>query len=255
MEVIALQSGSSGNCIYVEAADVKLLFDAGISGRQAEQRLAEHGRDIRDVDALIISHDHSDHTRCMGIYQRKYGLPIHVTADTFDVVQRNAKLGRIGDVRYFLSGSVLEFGDVRIETIPTPHDAADGVAFVVDDGTHRLGILTDLGHVFDQLEEIMASLDAVIIESNYDVNMLDRGPYPEFLKSRIRGPKGHLSNLEAADLLGRTARGQLKWACLAHLSEENNDPEIVLSTHREVVGSEIELLVAQRRRATDLLVV
>ncbi len=255
MEVIALQSGSSGNCIYVEADGMRLLFDAGISGCQAEQRLAAHGRDIRDVHALIISHDHSDHTRCMGIYQRKYGVPIHVTADTFNTAQRKANLGRMGDVRYFLSGSTLQFGELRVETIPTPHDAADGVAFVVDDGTHRLGILTDLGHVFDELEDIMATLDAVIIESNYDVSMLDSGPYPEFLKSRIRGPQGHLSNTEAADLLGRTAKRQLKWACLAHLSEENNDPEVVLHTHRQVVGSQLPLLVADRRAATDVLVV
>ena len=91
MEVIALQSGSSGNCIYVAAGGVRLLFDAGISGCQAEQRLSAHGRDIRDVDALIISHDHSDHTRCMGIYQRKYGVPIHATADTFDLALRKRK--------------------------------------------------------------------------------------------------------------------------------------------------------------------
>ena len=254
MEVIALQSGSSGNCIYVEADGVRLLFDAGISGSQAERRLAAHGRDIRDVDALIISHDHSDHTRCMGIYHRKYGVPIHITADTFDVARRKGRLGAIGDVRHFLSGSTLRFDSVRVETIPTPHDAADGVAFVVDDGTHRLGILTDLGHVFDGLDDVMASLDAVIIESNYDVKMLDRGPYPEFLKNRIRGPKGHLSNTEAAELLGRTAKRQLKWACLAHLSEENNEPQIVLDTHRQVIGDRVPLLVADRQAATDVLV-
>lgn len=255
MEVIPLQSGSSGNCIYVEADDVRLLFDAGISGCQAEQRLAAHGRDIRDVDALIISHDHRDHTRCMGIYQRKYGVPIHVTADTFETALRHGRLGAIDDVRFFLSGSTLHFGAVRVETVPTPHDAADGVAFVVDDSRHRLGILTDLGHVFDELEEVVASLDAVIIESNYDVSMLDRGPYPEFLKRRIRGPHGHLSNSEAANLLGQTAQPSLKWACLAHLSEENNDPRIVLDTHREVIGSDLPLLVADRRAATDVLVV
>jgi len=204
---------------------------------------------------LVISHDHRDHTHCMGVYQRKFGLPIHVTPDTLATTRQKMKLGRIHDIRLFRSGSTLQFGRVRIETIPTPHDAADGVAFVVDDGTHRLGILTDLGHVFRGLEEIVATLDAVMIESNYDVRMLNSSQYPEFLKSRIRGPQGHLSNVEAADLLDRTAKPQLKWACLAHLSEHNNDPEVVLSTHRSVIGNQFPLLIAGRYAATDVLVV
>ena len=168
MEVIALQSGSNGNCIYVEAGGKQLLFDAGISGAQAEKRLAQHGRDIRDVDALIISHDHSDHTRCMGVYHRKFGLPIHVTDETMSALQRTNRIGRIDEVQRFKSGSTLDFGQVRVETIKTPHDAVDGVAFVVDDGSNRLGILTDLGHVFSGLDCLLSTLDAVIIESNYD---------------------------------------------------------------------------------------
>jgi len=251
MQVISLQSGSNGNCVYVEAGAVRLLFDAGISGKQAQQRLAQHGRDIRDVDAVLISHDHADHVRCMGIYQRKFGLPLHVTAETLRAATRYP-LGKLGAVQHFRSGASIRFGDVRVETIPTPHDGADGVAFVVDDGRHRLGILTDLGHVFETLPGVIDSLDAIFLESNYDPDMLAAGPYPPFLKDRIAGPAGHLSNLEAAELLSRT-NGRLQWACLAHLSEQNNIPELALHTHRRVLGERFPLHVASRYHVGDVL--
>ncbi len=123
MEVIALQSGSNGNCAYVEAGGRRLLFDAGISGRQAQMRLAQVGRDITDVDALLISHDHVDHSRSMGIYQRKFTLPVYVTAATFRAAGRYAP-GAMDDVRHFQAGDTLRFGAVTVETIPTPHVAS-----------------------------------------------------------------------------------------------------------------------------------
>jgi phosphoribosyl 1,2-cyclic phosphodiesterase len=147
----------------------------------------------------------------------------------------------------------LRFGQVSVETVPTPHDGADGVAFVVDDGFHRLGILTDLGHVFPKLPAVIGSLDAVLLESNYDPQMLAAGPYPEFLKQRIVGPAGHLSNLEAAELLAATASPRLQWACLAHISHENNTPELAIATHRKVLGGRLPLCVATRYRATDVM--
>lgn len=187
MEVITLQSGSNGNCIYVETSGVRLLFDAGISGVQAEKRLAAHGRDIRNVDALIISHDHSDHTSGMGVFQRKFGIPIHVSKKTLQTTMQKSRIGLIENVEHFRSGSTLHFGQVQVETICTPHDASDSVAFIVDDGVSRLGILTDIGHLYQELEFVMSTLDAVILESNYDPRMLHDGPYPEQLKKRISG--------------------------------------------------------------------
>jgi phosphoribosyl 1,2-cyclic phosphodiesterase len=252
MKVIALQSGSNGNCIYVESDGVRLLFDAGISGKQAQARLAAHGRDIEDVHALLISHDHRDHSRCLGVYQRKFGLPVHITRGTLTVTSRKENLGELGDVRHFSAGSAIQFGKITVETILTPHDAVDGVAFVVDDGTRRLGILTDLGHVFDRLVPVMKTLDAVVIESNHDLEMLTNGPYPESLKRRIHGRHGHLSNVDSAELL-HAAGSRLKWACLAHLSEDNNDPELAVDTHRQKLGDRLPLFVASRYEAADVL--
>src|SRR5512140_3762329 len=126
MIAISLQSGSSGNCIYVETPDTKLLFDAGITGVQAEERLALHGRDIRAIDAVIISHDHGDHVRHAGVFQRKYGLPLYFTQKTYDTSVRRHPLGKFSDVRFFCSDGRLEFGGVTVEAISTPHDASDG---------------------------------------------------------------------------------------------------------------------------------
>lgn len=254
MIAIALQSGSSGNSIYVEADGIRLLFDAGICGVRAESRLAAHGRDIRSIDALIISHDHSDHIRFAGVYQRKYGVPIYVTPATLKAGHARHSLGHLCDTRYFHAGETLQFGRTFVQTIPTMHDGADGSAFAVSSGGKRLGILTDLGHVFGELEQVVASLDAVFLESNYDPDMLAGGPYPAFLKRRIHGPGGHLSNVEAAELLGAQGR-HLKWACLSHLSEQNNRPDIALKTHHEIANPTYALHVAGRHSATAAFVV
>ena len=229
---VSLQSGSNGNCIYVEAGGARLLFDAGIPGVRAEERLRAIGRDIRDVDALIISHDHSDHVLYAGVYQRKYGIPVHISPATLDVALSRFPLGRLSHVDLFLAGSVLVFGGATVRAVPTSHDAADGTAFVVSADGSKLGILTDLGHAFTGLQDLVSGLDAVILESNYDPEMLQRGNYPASLKRRIVGPGGHLSNPEAAELLHGCSR--LTWACLAHLSENNNRPELAVKTLHSV---------------------
>jgi phosphoribosyl 1,2-cyclic phosphodiesterase len=253
MEVISLQSGSNGNCMYVESGEVRLLFDAGISGKQIRQRLARYGKNVLDATAVVISHDHVDHSRSLGILQRLFHLPVYVTETTLTATRSRTDLGKLGEVRHFVSGATLRFGHVSVETIPTPHDGADGVAFVVDDGKCRLGILTDLGHVFGELEPVIRSLDAVLLESNYDPEMLSAGPYPVWLQDRISGPGGHLSNLEAAELLLRAASPRMQWTCLAHLSRDNNTPELALQTHRSILGERIRLCVATRYTATDVL--
>jgi phosphoribosyl 1,2-cyclic phosphodiesterase len=252
MRVISLQSGSNGNCVYVEAGEVRLLFDAGISGSQVKERLASHRRTPIGIDAVLISHDHVDHCRSMGILHRKFGLPVYVTGNTYRAAKRYP-LGEIEDLHHFSAGETLRFGDVSVETIPTPHDGVDGVVFVVDDGRHRLGILTDLGHVFADLETVIASLDAALLESNYDPEMLADGPYPRWLQARISGPNGHISNFEAADLVLRKGHKRMKWVCLGHLSKDNNTPRLALATHRKILGDGLPIHVATRYEATAVM--
>jgi phosphoribosyl 1,2-cyclic phosphodiesterase len=256
MVAISLQSGSSGNCVYIEANGVRLLIDAGITGVQAQERLAAHGRDIRTVDAVLISHDHGDHIRHAGVYQRKFGIPIYVTPATLAAASTRCNLGKLTEVHTFRTSDKIRFGNVLVQAIPTPHDGVDGSAFVVEAGQKRIGVLTDLGHVFKDLARIVASLDAVFLESNYDPDMLAAGRYPAYLKQRIRGPRGHLSNPEAAELLRRAAGDKrLQWACLAHLSEENNRPDVALRTNRDATAGEVTLYVADRYQSTELLTV
>lgn len=250
MRTFSLQSGSNGNAIFVEAGGVRLLFDAGISGKQAEGRMRVRGEEIRDVDALIISHDHSDHVRCAGIYQRKFGLPLYITPRTQASVRY--PLGPLRDVRGFVPGEPLQFGPVTVHTIRTPHDAAEGVAFVVEHGGKRLGILTDLGHPFRDLVDLLGTLDAAYLESNFDPEMLANGPYPAHLQARIRGARGHLSNEESADLV-RVAGRKLAWVALSHLSEENNAPELAMEAYRARVGRQLPLFLAPRYDLSDVM--
>ncbi len=246
MRLVALQSGSAGNCLYVEAGPVRLLIDAGISGVQAQRRLAALGVDICSVDALLITHDHSDHVASAGILHRRYGLPLHLTRATHDASAH--RLGGLRRASHFRAGDALRFGGVTVETIPTPHDAADGVAFIVDDGISRLGIFTDLGHCFDGLR-VLETCDGALVESNFDPAMLASGPYPPALQRRIAGPGGHLSNHEAAELLARHGR-RLRWACLGHISGDNNTPQLALATCRAAVGDGLPLSTTDRAAAS-----
>jgi phosphoribosyl 1,2-cyclic phosphodiesterase len=245
MRCFSVSSGSNGNCICVESDHVRLLFDAGISGKQTADRLARRGRDIRRVDAVIISHDHSDHVRCSGILARKFGLPVYMTARTHEAAERYSPLGTFGDLRFFDPSKPLVFGDLTVHCLPTPHDAAEPLAFVVTDGQSRLGVLTDLGNVFGGLTELMAGLDGAFLESNYDPDMLRNGPYPAFLKARIVGEHGHISNFEAAELVARQGE-RLQWVALPHLSEQNNTPDLAYRTHCQIAGRRRPVHVSPR---------
>ncbi len=244
MRTFSLQSGSSGNAIYVEADGVKLLFDAGISGTMAQRRMVAHGRNIFDVDAVIISHDHVDHIRCAGIYHRKFGLPVFLTQRTHKATW--CDLGKLTDAHYFQSGDTMTWGRVSVHTISTPHDAADGVVFVVECDGKRLAILTDLGHPTLEIQAVLKSVDAAYIEANYDRHMLAIGGYPRRLQDRIRGDGGHISNIECGSLLAACGRKRPKWIAVAHLSENNNEPELAVEAQHQAVGHDYPVHIAPR---------
>ncbi len=250
MVTFSLQSGSNGNTIYVEADGTAMLVDAGISGRQMARRLALHARDAATVRDVLISHEHDDHIRCAGIYQRRFGMRVWTTART-----RARCPFRLEPplLHQFDAGLRFRIGSLIVHSISTPHDAADGVAFVVEHDGVRLGILTDLGHPFNGLREVIAGLDAVYLESNYDPQMLAEGPYPPALQGRIRGPGGHLSNHEAAQLLHDAGLARLQWVAIAHLSEHNNTPQLAVDTHRHYLGRKLPIHVAGRHEPSSLL--
>lgn len=248
MITFSLQSGSNGNAIYVEAAGTRLLFDAGISARRVAERLQAHGRLARDLDALILSHDHHDHVSGAGALHRRFHVPIYATALTLDAIR--PRLGKLRDARRFVAGETIAFGSVLVHTLPTPHDAADSVAFVVEHAGRRLGIFTDLGRAFAGLQEVLGTVDAAYIESNYDPEMLATGNYPPELRRRICSGRGHLSNAQSAWLVQCCDPSRLRWIALAHLSGENNHPRIALQTHRAVHGDELPIWIAGRDRVS-----
>ena len=149
MIVISLQSGSNGKLPLRRVARSFAYWSMPVfSARQAEDRLLVRGREIRGIDALLISHDHTDHTRSMGTYQRKFSLPVYITEKTLSAVRHRTRLGKVSDIQSFIAGDSIQLAHMTVETLPTPHDGVDGVGFILDDGERRLGILTDLGHVF-----------------------------------------------------------------------------------------------------------
>jgi phosphoribosyl 1,2-cyclic phosphodiesterase len=245
MRLMSLQSGSNGNCLYVEGRESAILIDAGISGKQAELRLKQFGRDIRNTAGVLLTHDHCDHTRAAGIFQRKFGTAIWASQPTFDEAHFRHDLGQVDTHHTFRTNRTFRIGEFEIEPIRTPHDANDSCGFVLVAGGKRLGILTDLGTVFDGLGATIATLDAVVLESNYDPHMLKRAPYPAYVKQRIQGPTGHISNAECATLLRDHGR-KLQWAALGHLSGESNTPDLALHTARQTLGDDLALHVLRR---------
>ncbi len=251
MIALALQSGSNGNCYYVEHRGVGLLIDAGISGRKVEQRLQAIGRDPRRAAGLLITHNHSDHIKSAGIFQRKFRLDVCASESTLQAGRGRLHTAPDAKMTGFLPGETIDIGPLAIDTYPTPHDAPGAVAVVIEAGGKRLGIFTDLGCTYETLAEEIASCHALFIESNYDPDMLRNGPYPPHLQARIRGRGGHIANAETARLLDDAGR-HLAWACLAHLSEKNNDPALALATSRDQLGDAIDLHLAGRYEATPV---
>jgi len=252
LRAVALASGSNGNSIYVETADVRLLFDAGLTGKGLQRRAATHDLDLRRVDGIVISHGHHDHVAAAGILGRRYGLPLYGTNGTWSSGGR--KIGRVDVKHTFRPGETITIGKTEIHTIPTPHDCPDSVGFVVESRGLRLGILTDLGHLFPGLFEVFATLDGAFLESNHDPEMLEFGPYHPLLKERIAGPAGHLSNGECVELVRGAADGRLRTLVLSHLSGECNTPALALETAGDLDGRCGEIHVAPRDEASSMVI-
>jgi phosphoribosyl 1,2-cyclic phosphodiesterase len=251
LRAVALASGSNGNSVWVETPDFALLVDAGLSGKALAARAAERGVDLGRVGALLVTHEHGDHVGGAGVLHRRYGLPLLMTRGTHRAV--SGRIGKLDGVRTFRAGEVLRFGGTVVRTVATPHDGVEAVCIVVEAGGARLGILTDLGHPFPELEDLMPGLDAAFLEANYDPGMLARGPYPPELKARIAGPGGHLSNDECVRLASGGADGRLRTVVLSHLSGENNRPDLALAAAGGLRSRGVRVELAPRDAPSPML--
>jgi phosphoribosyl 1,2-cyclic phosphodiesterase len=220
MRFSVLASGSSGNSCYIESMNCKILVDAGLSCQEIIRRLRSIDVNPGTLDAIIITHEHIDHIKGVGVLSRRFNIPVVTNKPT---LQRALHL--IGDIRtpFFINtGEVINIKDITVETFTKCHDAVDPMGIAISSNGRRLGILTDLGRSSHLIEERLKNCHGLIIEFNHDISMLDEGPYPLHLKRRIKGPEGHLSNAQGADILKRLYHDDMTHIVLAHLSKVNN---------------------------------
>ncbi|MBU2499100.1 MAG: MBL fold metallo-hydrolase [Proteobacteria bacterium] len=231
MRFSVLASGSGGNACYVETARSRVLIDAGLSCRELMRRLALIDINPRDLDALILTHEHLDHIKGAGPLARRFNLPVYANRST---LRKGIKvIGNLSKPVTVHTGQTIAINGLLIETFTKCHDAADPMGVVVSYEGVKLGLITDLGRSTSVVEDRLRGCRALIIESNHDEKMLEEGPYPLDLKRRIKGAEGHLSNLQAAELLEALAHEALHVVVLAHLSAKNNLPDMALRAAKE----------------------
>jgi phosphoribosyl 1,2-cyclic phosphodiesterase len=255
LRVCVLGSGSSGNSILVCSEKTKILVDAGLSASEIASRMALVSAAPGELCGILISHEHIDHIRSAGVMARRYRIPLYLNASTHEAAQ--VKLGKLHQLEIFETNQKLEIRDLLIEPFSVPHDAADPVSFCFYTKNRKLGIATDLGRPTTLVREMLKACHALILESNHDPEMLLSGPYPWWLKQRIRGGSGHLSNESSQSLLRELIHADLKHVILAHLSEKNNHVTLAHQTAMEVLQErndlKITLSIASQHKVGEMI--
>lgn len=232
MDFCSIASGSSGNCIFVGTDHTGVLIDAGISGKKVTEGLNGIGRKPEELDAILITHEHSDHIKGVGVLARKYGIPVYSAPGTIRWMRENHALGKIDESLFheIHADEIFTIQDLEIHPFRVSHDAAEPVAYRMQCREKAVAVATDLGYYDEYTVDHLKNLDAVLVESNHDINMLQVGTYPYYLKQRILGSRGHLSNENAGRLLGEILHDGMKGVMLGHLSKENNYEALAYAT-------------------------
>ncbi len=238
MRFLTLGSGSSGNAAVVCAGNTAVLIDSGFTIKETVRRLKLADYGPQDLSAIVVTHEHGDHLSGVAPFARKYPVPVWMTHGTY----RAARDKNISQLNLFHSEQPFYIGDLRLDPFPTPHDAAESCHFVFSHKEKRLGFLTDLGCTTPYLIKKLSNLDALLLECNYDSQMLRDGPYGSSLQARIRSDYGHLDNVQAANFLKKIDTPRLKKILLGHLSEKNNSPDRVIKTFEDIVPNSIDRL-------------
>ncbi len=261
LSFLSLASGSSGNCYYLGTPEYGMLIDAGIGIRTIRKVLKERLIDFSKIIAVLITHDHADHIKTVGCLGEKYSIPIYAT----EAVHRGIEKSRYVEELLGASRRIIEkeipfsIRDFNITAFEVPHDSTDNVGYYIEFGSHKFTFATDVGHITEVVSRYMCRANHLVIEANYDEEMLKFGTYPHFLKERVASPTGHLSNHEAAEFLATHYHTELKDIWLCHLSRDNNHPELAYKTidirlFREGirVGKDVSLTALKRSTPSDL---
>ena len=261
LRFLSLASGSSGNCYYLGTEEYGILFDAGISVRTIKKVFKDHRIGQEQILAVFITHDHADHIKSVGVLGEKYNIPVYATEKVHEGINKS----RYVDEKLFASRRIIEkeipvnIKDFRITAFDIPHDSSDNVGYLIEFGEHKIVLATDAGHISDTMAQYIKIANHLIIEANYDLEMLRTGNYPAFLKERIRNGWGHLSNRETADFLAANFDLHLKNIWLCHLSKDNNHPELAYKTVEMAlgqygirVGKDVNLSALKRTNPSDM---
>ncbi len=256
MRLCSIASGSSGNCIYVGSDNTHLMVDAGISGKRIEAGLNEIGLKTGEMDGILITHEHSDHIAGLGVIARKHGIPIYATKGTIEAILGMKSLGTIDRELFVPIEPDVDFsiGEMTVSPVAISHDAADPAAYIMRQAGQSIGVITDLGKYDPYIIERLQGLDVLLLEANHDVHMLQVGNYPYYLKQRILGDRGHLSNELCGQLLCQILHDKFKTVMLGHLSKENNYEKLAYETVRLEIamgdtpykGDDFPIYVAKR---------
>lgn len=249
--ITSLNSGSNGNCYYVGNDEDAVLVDAGISCREIERRMARLDLSMSRVKALFISHEHTDHISGAAVLSRKYRLPVYITPSTF----RHAKIHIEKSLQQpFHAEETISIGSLSVTPFVKHHDAVDPFSFMIGYNDIKVGVITDIGKVCERVIHYFRQCHACFLETNYDEKMLDEGGYPIFLKQRIRGGKGHISNTQALELFLQHKPSFMSHLLLSHLSKHNNCPDLVLELFQKHAG-DVKVIVASRYTETEVYTV
>lgn len=253
LTIHTIRSSSKGNASIICSQENKILVDCGISGKTLEESLCELNVDASSLNAVLITHEHTDHIRGVGIVSRKYNLPIYANEATWRAMGKS--LGRIDDrnVKVFRTGEAFSIGSVKVKAFDIPHDAAEPVGYTFESRNEKVAVATDMGEISKIVLNATEGCEEVLLEANYDLSMLEIGPYPYELKRRIKGRLGHLCNDDAAQLACSLAENGTRKIVLGHISWDNNHPDLAFYTVRNallergfITGSDIDLTVALR---------
>jgi phosphoribosyl 1,2-cyclic phosphodiesterase len=234
----SLGSGSKGNCLVAEAAGSRVLLDCGLAPREAARRLERLGLVPADLHGILVTHEHDDHAGHAYAFAAQHGIAVHLTHGTRRAQEAAGKDAAGVALNEIRAGEPFAVGAIRVEPFTVPHDAREPVQFVLGDGARRLGVLTDLGASTAHVESMLAGCDALVLETNHDLDLLWRGDYPKWLKERIAGPFGHLDNAASGRLLAALDRSRLKHVVAAHLSQQNNTEQLARAALARALGCE-----------------